>query len=127
MQLGDRQTCHDRIDMARALSPLDPLIYGMLGVSALNLALMGQADEALRRTRKALLHPDVHYQARAVAAAIYALTGELEKARDMLARVKKVKPDYSIDDFFATYAFQTQDDIRRITAAFESAARTVGK
>jgi len=127
MQLGDRETCHERIDMARVLSPLDPLIYGMLGVSALNLALMGDADEALRRTNKALLHPDVHYQAHAVAAAIFALSGEIEKARDMLARVKKVKPNYGIDDFFATYAFQTQDDIRRISAALESAEGRIGK
>jgi len=127
MQLGDRETCHDRIETARALSPLDPLIYGMLGVSALNLALMGRADDAIRRTEKALLHPDVHYQAQAVAVAIFSLSGQLEKARVMLARVRKVIPDYGIDDFLATYAFQTQDDIRRITVAFEAAVRNVGK
>ena len=127
MQLGEREICRDRVDMSLDLSPLDPLIYGMLGVSALNLALMGLVDEAMQRIREAMVHPDIHYQAQAVATVIYGLCGELEKARDMFVQVKKVNPNYSHKEFLATFAFQLDDDIRRIVAAFESVERMVGK
>ena len=93
MQRGDRETCMERIDLARQLSPYDPLIYGMLGVSAMNLALSGDYEEAKNRMREALAHPEIHYQAN------------------------------SADDFFSVYAFQAQEDIQRITRAFEDLQR----
>jgi TolB-like protein len=123
MQLGEHETCLERIDLARRLSPYDPLIYGMLGVSAMNLALMGQFDEAVRRTDEGLLHPDVHYQALAWAAMCYSISGRLDKARPLLERVRAVNADYSVEDFFAVYAFQRDRDIERIREAFAAADR----
>jgi len=127
MQFGEREACNDRIDLAQRLSPYDPLIYGMLGVSAVNLALMGQFEEALNRINEALKHPDIHYQAQAMGVAIYALSGDRESARSLLERVRRVKPDYSLDDYFSVYAFQKQDDIRQITNAFGSVERIIGR
>ncbi|MEM8548217.1 MAG: winged helix-turn-helix domain-containing protein [Pseudomonadota bacterium] len=118
MQLGKHQDGLMRIDLSRRLSPHDPLIYGMLGVSALALALLGSADEARDRTVRALKHPDVHYQARAMSAVTFSLTGETELARHALQRVRAVKPDYDLNEFFAVYAFQQEDDIKRISDAF---------
>ena len=123
MQRGDRETCMERIDLARQLSPYDPLIYGMLGVSAMNLALSGDYEEAKNRMREALAHPEIHYQAKAMAAISYALVGEPDSARAMFGQVKRVNPDYSADDFFSVYAFQAQEDIQRITRAFEDLQR----
>ena len=127
MQLGERESCLERVDFARRLSPYDPLIYGMLGVSAMNLALMGNSDEARSRAREALLHPDMHYQAYAMTVAIFAVAGDHDTAEKLLERVRGVKPDYSLDDFFSVYAFQKTEDVRRIARAFNSVERSLEK
>lgn len=123
MQLGDHALCVERIDLAQRLSPYDPLIYGMQGVSAMSLALMGRRGEALERIRKAVEHPDMHYQAHAMAVAIYALVGERDLARRALQKVWADNPDYDIKEFFSVYAFQDDDDVQRITQAFEEIKR----
>ena len=123
MQLGNHDFCVDRIDLALRLSPFDPLIYGMRGVSSMSLALLGRFDEAVARGRRALDHPDIHYQARAMATAIFALAGERDLARRELKKVWAVNPDYSIREFFSTYVFRDEDDVRRITEVFNKTAR----
>ena len=115
----------ERIDLARRLSPYDPLIYGMLGVSAMSLVLLGRYDEAIERTQLATVHPDMHYQARAMGVVIFEMAGEIVLAKDSLERVWAVKPDYDLKEFFSVYAFQKDDDIRRITHAFENIKRRV--
>jgi TolB-like protein/Tfp pilus assembly protein PilF len=121
MQLGDHEFCVERIDLAQRLSPFDPLIYGMLGVSSLSLVLMDRIDEAMERVNKAIVHPDLHYQARAMGVVIFQLAGEYDLARESLRLVWSVKPDYDLKEFFSVYAFQDDDDVRRITEAFAAA------
>jgi TolB-like protein/Tfp pilus assembly protein PilF len=123
MQLGDHAFCLERIDLAQRLSPFDPLIYGMQGVSSMSLALMGRHEEALERAYKANEHPDLHYQARAMGAVILTMGGRHDMAREALELVWAVNPDYDLEEFFSVYAFQRDDDIRRITEAFEEAKR----
>jgi tetratricopeptide (TPR) repeat protein len=108
---------------ARRLSPYDPLIYGMLGVSALSLALMGRHAEAVQRAVKALKHPDAHHQAHAWAVAIFTLAGRLDLADGSLKCVLTANPDYDIQEFFSAHAFQNEDDVQRITWAFQEAKR----
>lgn len=123
MQLGDHEFCLERIDLAQRLSPFDPLIYGMLGVSAMSLVLMGRHEEAIERCKKALGHPDMHYQAQAMGIVIFTMAGEYDMARRSLHDVLLVNPDYDISEFFSVYAFQKDEDVRRITQAFEEAKR----
>jgi len=125
MQQGDHETGLERIDLSRRLSPYDPLIYGMLGVSAMSLVLMGRYDEAMERTSEAIKHPDMHYQAAALGVAIFQMAGEIELAKESLQRVWAVKPDYDLNEFFSVYAFRKDEDIRRITHAFEDITRRV--
>ena len=49
---------------------------------------------------------------------VYSLIDEIEMAKDSLRKVRAVKPDYDVDDFFSVYAFRKDDDIRRLTHAF---------
>ena len=119
MQLGEHEIGVDHIDLSRRLSPYDPLIYGMLGVSAMSLVLLGRIDEAMRRVNEAITHPDMHYQARAMGVVILAMAGEIKLAKESMQRVLAVKPDYDIDEFFSVYAFRKDEDVRRITHAFE--------
>lgn len=123
MQLGDHKFAVNRIDFSRRLSPYDPLIYGMLGVSSLSLALLGCHDEALERALKALEHPDMHYQAHAMVVVISAIVGDLQLADQSMRRVLAVKPDYDLTEFFKVYAFQNDDDIRRITENWKEVRR----
>jgi TolB-like protein len=123
MQQGDHETGLERIDLSRRLSPYDPLIYGMLGVSAMSLVLMERHDEAMERARVAIKHPDMHYQAVAMGIVIYQMAGEFDLAIDALRKVLAVKPDYDINEFFSVYAFQKDEDIRRISHAFEDIKR----
>jgi len=125
MQLGDHAEGLERIDLSRRLSPFDPLIYGMLGVSAMSLVLLGRYDEALMRCEQAIDHPDLHYQAAAMGVVIFQMAGETELAIDSMRRVLAVKPLYDINEFFSVYAFQKDEDIRRISYAFEDIRRRV--
>jgi hypothetical protein len=49
--------------------------------------------------------------------------GRHDMAREALELVWAVNPDYDLEEFFSVYAFQRDDDIRRITEAFEEAKR----
>ena len=116
-------TAVDRIDLSQRLSPYDPLIYGMQGVSSMSLALLGRKEEALKRAKQAVVHPDLHYQARAMGVIIGALVDDLDLADESMQLVLSVKPDYDLSEFFSVYAFQSDDDIRRITETWESVKR----
>lgn len=125
MQTGDRELCEERISLACRLSPHDPLIYGMQGVSALNLALMGRTEEAMQRARQALLHPDIHYQANAFCVVIFAISGRADLAAEQLKLVHAVDPNYDVDEFLSVYAFQQDTDIDQIRRGFKDAKRLV--
>ena len=118
LQLGEHELCLDKIDFARRLSPFDPLKFAMLGVYALNLAMMGRTGEAAALSLHSTMQPNVHHQALAFAAVTHALDGQHEKARNFYSRVKAVDPGYTIDRFLTTFAFQRDNDIHRVRAAF---------
>ena len=126
MQLGDHNHCLERVDLARRLSPYDPLVYGMHGISAMSLALLGRADEAMEHVKRAR-ESQVHYQASAMGVAILALAGQLNQAKESLERVRSVNPDYNVNDFLSVYAFRSDDDVRRITEAFKQTQRLLDR
>lgn len=124
MQLGEHSLCLERIDLARRLSPNDPLVYGMLGISAMSLALLGRSADAITRAAEALVHPGVHYQALAMGVAIYALSGDVALAQELLRRVRSVRPGYSVKEFFSVYQFRRADDIDAIKRALRASGLT---
>jgi hypothetical protein len=91
----------------------------------LSLALLGRRDEALKRALKAVEHPDMHYQAHAIIVVISAIAGDTQLADRSMRRVLAVNPGYDLNEFFRVYAFQKDDDIRRITEAWEDVRRRV--
>ena len=125
MQLGEHSLCRERVELARRLSPQDPLIYGMNGVAAMNFALTGDKAKALEHINQSLVHPRMHYQARAMCVAIFSVIGEPELAAEQLRQVRSVDPGYDLDDFFRVYSFQHSPDIDKIKRGFEEAERLV--
>lgn len=118
LQLGDNEMCVKRIDMARKLSPYDPLKFAMLGVYALNLALMGRTEEAVVIAKQGAAQPNAHYQALAFAALSHALDGQLRTGVGYLRRVRAIVPGYSSGDFFTVFQFRRGNDVDRIKRAF---------
>ncbi|MEO0436174.1 MAG: winged helix-turn-helix domain-containing protein [Pseudomonadota bacterium] len=125
LQQGDRELCEERSSLACRLSPQDPLIYGMRGIRAMNMALAGRCDEAQELGLELLKNFDLHYQAYAYGAAVLGVSGNVEVAADCLRKVHAVNPKYTADDYFSIYAFQREDDIDRIRRAFTEAKRLI--
>lgn len=118
LQLGENELCLNRIGFARRLSPDDPLSFAMLGVYALNLALMGRTVEAAELSVQSTHRPNAHYQALAFAAVTHALDGRGDEARAFLTRIRADRPGYGFDDFMTVYRFQRERDIELIRKAF---------
>jgi hypothetical protein len=117
--------CHDRIGFARRLSPYDPLKFAMLGVSGLNLALMGRTDEAVELARESLQQANAHYLVTAFAAVTHAVSGELDQAGRYFSQIRKVSPDFDVDDFLTVFAFQRDRDLKRVGKAFDDMRKRV--
>lgn len=119
MQIGDHELSRERIAWARRLSPFDPLKFGMLGVLALNLVLMGETEEALALSAQAVSQPNAHYMVPVFAAVTHALAGRFETARGYIRPVRAVWPEYGWKEFAAMFPFRREADMSRIRRAFE--------
>lgn len=127
LQLGDNALCCDRINIARRLSPYDPLKFAMLGVYALSLAMMGRTEEATSLAVESLLQPNAHHQALAFAAVTHALDGQIDQAREYFRRIRANSPGYDLKDFFAVFPFSKKEDRRRIEKAFDKMRPVMGR
>lgn len=119
MMLGDNELCLDRVGFARRLSPYDPLKFAMLGVCALNLALVGRTAEAMQLAIRATRQANAHHHAMVFAAVTLALGGQLDEARVYLARGRSMTPSYGFEDFLAAHPFRLERDLKRVSKAFE--------
>jgi TolB-like protein len=120
MQAGEHGLCHGDIAAARRLSPFDPLTFAMLGVGALNLAMMGKADEACELSLRSVQQPNAHYLSLIFAAVSLALGGRRSAARDLLSRGRAQRPNFGAADFLRTFRFKHAEDARLIRDAFNS-------
>jgi TolB-like protein len=127
LQLGENELCLNRVGFAARLSPRDPLKFAMLGVYALNLAMMGRTAEAAELSIQSMQQPNAHYQALAFAAVTHALDGRRKTAREFLQRIRAERPDYGIDDFLSVYRFQRKQDIERLYKAFRDVEKPGGQ
>jgi Flp pilus assembly protein TadD len=115
-QGGDTATALRAVDLAQKLSPIDPLLFGMLGVRALaclNLQDYGQA--AIWGERAAGL-PNAHVHIHAIAAFCDALADRQDEARAYVHRIRQMAPSYRCADFllaFRTLRPSVADLIRR--------------
>ncbi len=97
MYVGRPEESIPQFERAMRLSPRSPRSWTyrqMLGQAYFNLA---RYEEAMAWLEKAIHIPRAPYMPFAHAAAALGHLGRLEEARDMLAEVRKRKPDFSID------------------------------
>jgi TolB-like protein/Flp pilus assembly protein TadD len=122
-QNGDPHAAIASADHSRALSPFDPLLFGMLGARAMALARLGRFDEAAEWSVKAAARPNAHAHILAIAAYSLALAGRLAEARGFLDAIHRSLPYYRVDDLLIAMQFDDagaklfRDAARRIRSS----------
>ncbi|MBA2963845.1 transcriptional regulator [Ramlibacter sp. MAH-25] len=108
-QSGDAGLAIEAADHARALSPLDPLLFGMLASRALALLRLGRFEEAADWAVRSAARPNAHVHIRAIAMFCLALAGRTQEAAATAAAIQQAHPGYGLADF--NQAFQLGPDI----------------
>ena len=116
-QTGDPQAAVEATDVARQLSPFDPMLYAMCAARAFALFRLERCEEAAEWALKAAEKPNAHAHVHAIAALILAAAGRLEEAFRETGEIRKLRPIYSIDDFLSSFrVLRDQERACRIAA-----------
>ena len=116
-QTGDPEAAIEATDVARQLSPFDPMLYAMCAARAFALFRLDRCEEAAEWALKAAEKPNAHAHVHAIAALILAAAGRLEKSFREAGMIRKLRPTYSIDDFFSSFrVLSDQERACRIAA-----------
>ena len=122
-QTGDAQVAVAASDQARALSPLDPLLFAMLASRAMALLRLGRYEEAADWATRSTARPNAHVHIRAIAMFCLALAGRVAEAKALAAAVQREHPGYGFADF--EQAFRLGPDLaalmRKAAAMIEAA------
>lgn len=108
--VGDPQVAIADADYSRALSPYDPMLFGMLATRAMSLVRLGRFEEASGWAVKAAARPNAFPHIHAIAAYSLALAGSLEKARSHAAAARRTAPRYGLADFLQTFRFEPEGE-----------------
>ena len=104
-------------DESRMLSPLDPLLYAMLGVRAISFAIEGHDAEAARWSAKAANAPGAHDLIRVIAVFAHELAGDREAAAAWQRRIEATPGRISQAMFFRSFPFADARFRARISGA----------
>jgi TolB-like protein len=115
--LGEAMQGQADVDAALALSPLDPLAYGMLGVRAFSHLVLDQAAEAARWADRAARTPGAHALIEMIAAVAHALDGNEDRARAWASSARARSPGLRAPDFLRAFPFREPALRQRISQA----------
>ena len=119
--MGQGSDVREGNKLAMALSPLDPLLYAMLGTQALSYIRDEQFDEAAAWGERGALAPGSHYLLGMVAAASRQLQGDQARARHWVELTRSRRPDVTIERFFEAFPFQPGINRERMENALDAA------
>ncbi len=121
MHVGDNERSNQLLDSARRLSPYDPMSYAMLGVQAINTAMLGKYDDAADLSvRGAGLLAWQCQMFPVIAAYCNVLAGRDDVAGEYFTKLRNSRPGYDSGDYFRAFPHQREGDIARITDAFQA-------
>ena len=120
-QTGDAAAAVLACDFARQLSPFDPMLHAMCLARAFALVRLGRYEEAVEWATRGARRANADVPAHGLSALILAIAGKLEEALREVGVVRRLRPTYSIDDFF--YSFRVVGNEERV---FRVAARQIG-
>ena len=117
--LGSAEASQTNIAAALVLSPLDPLVYGMLGVRALSHLGLNDAAQAADWADRAAQSPGAHALIEMIAAAAHGLNGDDARARAWAQSVQSRAHHLNKDDFLRAFPFRDAPTRLRITSMLE--------
>ena len=115
--LGEGVDGQALVDAALQLSPLDPLLYGMLGVRAFSLIALDQLEDATLWAERAARAPRAHPLIDLIAAVCHGMNGDDARAEAWARSALLRRPDLTAADFFRAFPFQDPTTRRRISEA----------
>lgn len=110
------------VDAAICLSPLDPLLYGMLGVRAFSHMVLDEPAEAALWGERAARAPCAHALIDLIAAVGHGLNGDDQRARSWAASARARQPGISGADFLEAFPFRQTRASERINGALRQLA-----
>ena len=120
MHVGENERSNRMLENARRLSPYDPMSYAMLGVQAVNNAMLGHyKNSADLSVRGAALLPFYCQMFPVIAAYCNVLAGREPAAAKYYSELRETRPGYSRDDYFRAFPHQRESDIATISGAFD--------
>ena len=117
--LGSAKTSQTNIAAALVLSPLDPLVYGMLGVRALSYLALEDAAQAAEWAERAANSPGSHALIEMIAAAAHGLNGDEARAKAWAASVHARASHLNRTDFLRAFPFRDEPTRTRISGMLE--------
>lgn len=115
-QTGDPMEAIKASDKSRALSPYDPLMFGMLGSRAMAHLRLGQFEEAAVWATQAASRPNAHINILGLAALCLSLAGRIAEGQGLATTIRVTQPGYGIDDFLSAFHF-SPDKAKLLRAA----------
>lgn len=102
---GSSDTGRRLSDEARVLSPLDPMLYAMLGTRAMSHAIDGRYDEAAVWGVRAANAPGAHDLIAMIAIFTNELAGKHQEAAEWTRRLRASRNDLTQAHFFNSFPF----------------------
>lgn len=115
-QTGDPRAAIAATDYSRALSPFDPLLFGMLSNRAVAHLRLDEPAEASEWALRACARPNAHAHILAIASVCLSLANRRDEARRVVGRVRAQLPAYTVETLLRAFRFGA-DDSRRIRLA----------
>jgi adenylate cyclase len=119
--LGDQETALRHLAMAMRLSPLDSLMFGILNGFAMAHLLAGRYDEASSWAEKSLREKPDYMPSLRFAAASYALAGQSEEARKLMARIVRLDPGLRVSNLSGVVQLRQPADIALLAEGLRKA------
>lgn len=115
--LGQGADGQTHVDAALALSPLDPLAYGMLGVRAFSHMVLDESAPAALWAERAARAPGAHALIEMIAAVAHVLNRDDARAQAWAASARTRSPSVTAADFFRAFPFRDPATRERIAQA----------
>jgi tetratricopeptide (TPR) repeat protein len=115
--LGDVDAALKQFHIAVRLSPLDPLLFfAQTGIAYAHF-MAGRYDEGSSWARSAVLQRPNYLNAQFILTACHAMSGRVEEARVVCARLMQLKPARRISTIISRTKFRRPEDIERLAQA----------
>ena len=118
---GDWAEAIEDCDRAIRLSPHDPLLWIMLVAKAFALLGSGLIEDAETVARRAARLPTAEFTAHVALTAVLGHRGNESEAHAAMADLRRLRPDFSVDDIRHGLPFRNPADFDRVVAGLRKA------